>query len=303
MWSVYSDTTKSKSKTKQTLNLAKLDGIASFREVMGMRPLEEISCWKNKDRIEKLRKKHTLTHEEIAEIKTFDQTLGQVVYKGDYQAIYLDEVQRTDGSVESLEYVELNTKCRYGKFRGSLKNYREATASTEEFENDEEFGHATHLTGFHFHENGNPERITADSENAQNLVNESVRRKKPIMVFKATHEPDSEAASLEQASPRLFRNMPNYLYLIEGAPVMITRNIKDSYGIFNGAKGQFVGPAYLRKEYEVTDYETFLSSAVDENKFKTTKQVQIKLGSGKSLTLPIGTTLSRINGSECTIPT
>ena len=301
LWTTLFESEKGNSNKKPSLET--IDGPAAFRHIMGMTPMDEIPCYKNRKSIEKLREKQTLTIDEINEIKAYDQQLGQAVYKGNYQAVYLDEVQRTDGTEESRDYVTLNTKCRYGKYRGSLTEFRKLTASKEEFENDSNFAQATHLTGFHFHQEGHPGRTTADSENAQNLSDESIKRNRPIMLFKATHTPESEASSLEQASPKLFRNMRNNLYLIEGAPVIITRNIRACFGLFNGAKGEFIGPLYIRKEYQVTDFETFSASAVDKNTLKTTKQVQIKLDTGKSLTLPAGTSVSEINGADCTSDT
>ena len=240
LWTTLINKTKYRSR-KRSAKIARVDGPAVFRHIMGMKPLDEIPCMKNREKIDKLREKPTLSEDEINEIKSFDQELGRIVYKGEYLAIYLDQVQRTDGTKKSLEYVDLNTKCRYGKFRGSLKEYREATASKEEFDNDKEFSHATHLTGFHYHDDEHPERITADSSNARCLVDEAERRSKQIMLFKATHVPETKTSSLEQVSAKLFGNMPNYLNLIEGAPVMITCNINPSVGLYNGAKGEFVG--------------------------------------------------------------
>ena len=161
--------------------------------------------------------------EEIEEIKSWDQEFGRNVYKGNYQAIYLDEVQRTDGTKASLDYVKLNTKCRYGKYTlKDLDAYREATASEEEYRKDKEFAHATYLTAYHYHEDGQSDRTTVDSSNAKSLVMEAEQRNKPIMIFKATHTPESEASSLEQASAKCFQNMPNNLFLIEGAPIMLS---------------------------------------------------------------------------------
>ena len=178
MWTTDIEIKEPKSNAKKIGNYSKLDGPTAFRHVMGMKPLDEIPCMKNKNRIAKLRKKEILTQKEIEEIKSFDQELGQLAYDGKYEAIYLDEVQRTDGSKESLDYVELMTKVRYGKYTSAdMQTLREVTASEEDYKNDDMFAGATHLTAYHFYEEGQGDRTTADSANAKSLVQEAERQK------------------------------------------------------------------------------------------------------------------------------
>ena len=228
--------------------------------------------------------------------------MGQDLFKGPWLGIYLNEVKRTDGTPESLEYVKLNTRVRYGNYdQAALEKLKELTASEEEFLDERnEFASATHLTAYHFHQEGRTDITTADSSNARSLVLEAQRRNKPIMIFKATHSPDSEVASLEQESAKYFRNMPSNLYLIEGAPVIITCNINPSLSLYNGAMGEFIGPIYIQKTYEITDYEIFQSADLDQVTFRTTRQIQIKLNTGSSVTLPVGTPICEINNRVCT---
>ena len=58
------------------------------------------------------------------------------------------------------------------------------------------------------------------------------------MIFKAKHSPNSEVSSLETNSAKYFRNMPSNLYIIKGAPVMLTSNINASVDLYNGALGE-----------------------------------------------------------------
>lgn len=56
------------------------------------------------------------------------------------------------------------------------------------------------------------------------------------MVFQAIHTPESDAANLEKESPKFFQNLWNKLYVVPGAPVIITSNINPSLSLFNGAR-------------------------------------------------------------------
>ena len=40
----------------------------------------------------------------------------QYAYVGNYHAVYLDEIKRSDGSVEAQQFGELLKRVRYGKF-------------------------------------------------------------------------------------------------------------------------------------------------------------------------------------------
>ena len=42
--------------------------------------------------------------------------LNQYAYVGNYNAVYLDEIKRSDGSVEAQQVGELLKRVRYGKF-------------------------------------------------------------------------------------------------------------------------------------------------------------------------------------------
>ena len=95
------------------------------------------------------------------------------------------------------------------------------------------------------------------------------------MIFKATHTPDNEVATLEKCSAKEFQNLPSNLYLIKGAPVIITTNINPSLSLYNGAYGTFIGPIYLRKSYTIEDFQLFQSALISKTTFRTTKQIQL----------------------------
>ena len=154
----------------------------------------------------------------------------------------------------------MNKKTRYGDYDvNDLATLKRITASEAEAESPE-FASATVLTAYHYHNDEHPERISADSTNAARLVNQAETTQEPIMVFQAIHTPESDAANLEKESPKSFQNLWNKLYVIPGAPVIITSNINPSLSLFNGARGKFIGPLYLRKTYSVEDYINCIST-------------------------------------------
>ena len=53
----------------------------------------------------------------------------------------------------------------------------EVKSIMKEYENDDMFAGATHLTAHHFYEEGQGDRTTADSANAKSLVQEAERQK------------------------------------------------------------------------------------------------------------------------------
>ena len=186
------------------------------------------------------------------------------MFQGSYRAIYLDEVKRTDNSRESLEFVKLNTKVRYGKYTlPTLDALKKMIASDEEVKNNNsEWRNASQLTAYHYHSDLYPKRTNADTSNAKSLVEHSRLFNLPIMVFKATHSPESELSSLEGMSAKEFNNLSNNLYLVSGSPIILTMNLNNELSLFNGARGRFIGPIYLRHEYEVNDYSLFSQSEV-----------------------------------------
>ncbi len=273
------------------------DGITYFRHIMGMTPLEKLPHYKEREKlIQKLRNKKKLNFKEISQKEIYDQLFARLAFDGNYKAVYLDQVQRTDGSPESEELVKLSTKVRYGKYElDDLVKLKTITA-TEKDRYSAEWTNPTLLTSFHFHSDENPGRTNADSSNAKSLVDYANNSGQPIMLFDALHLPAKDTSQLQKVPAKEFRNLANKLYLIPGAPIILTVNINASVSLYNGAKGTFIGPIYLQKMYSLTDFETFLNTATSDITFRTTKSVQIKLDSGSTSVLPVGTPLTEING-------
>ena len=262
---------------------------------MGMLPLKDLPHYYE---IKKLKQRKRLNDEEKLKLETYEREFYRHLYQGKYKAIFLDEVLRTDGSKESREFVELQTGCRYGKYtHNDIMRLKEMTA-TEEETNSEEWKNATYLTAYHFHNEKSPLRTNVDSSNAKCLVENAEKCGQHIMLFKAEHLPVKEAINLEKISSKEFKNTPNNLYLMTGAPIIITENINASLSLFNGAKGKFIGPMYLPDKYSITDFDTFLSTMIDASSWSTTKPIEITLDSGKRGVLQAGAALLKINGED-----
>ena len=95
---------------------------------MAMKPLDQIEgheIWKNL-------KKNDDRYEE------YHQKVGQQVYKGKYNAIYMDEIMCTDHSLQSKEFQEIQLNGRYGNFDDeSLAKLRTLTASENDLKDPE----------------------------------------------------------------------------------------------------------------------------------------------------------------------
>ena len=111
---------------------------------------------------------------------------GQEVYVGKYNAVYMDEVMRTDYSKASEELKSIQMKCRYGNFnQDGLARLKEITATESDLRTDPEWKNRTTLTGFHYFSSLHPERSNADSKNASALIDYSTASGNGIMKFEA----------------------------------------------------------------------------------------------------------------------
>ena len=280
--------------TEESLGRMSTDGLNDFRCIMEMEPLNKIPFYNER---KKLHCKKKLSTSDMEYKKKYDQEFGKFVYDGKYKAVYLDTVKRTDGSVESAEFVKLNTKVRYGKYEhDDLIKLKKMTA-TEESIKSPEWKDATLLTAYHYFSEENPNRTNVDSSNAKNLVEESKRVNEPIMEFQAVHTPVSKVSDLQKVSAQDFHSLSNKLYLVRGAPLMLTSNINAQIGLFNGAIGKFIGPIYLEKKYSISSLDVLKDAVIDPSNFKTTEQVKIQIGNS-SVTLPVGTALTEINEED-----
>ena len=151
------------------------------------------------------------------------------------------------------------------------------------------------LTSYHFYNEKNPERTNADSSNAKSLMNHAKTSGQPTMLFEALHLPAKDTLDLQKIPPNEFQNLRYKLYLIPGAPIILTSNINNTVKLFNGSSGTFVGPLYLQKKYSLKDFATFQNTAVDVNTLKTTKPVDIFIQNGSKSVLPQGSPLTEIN--------
>ena len=284
---------------KKTGHRMSVDGLNDFRQIMRMAPLEEIPHYKERvELMKKLKKNKKLNDSEMQQKKVYDEEFGRAVYNGNFTGVFLDEVKRTDGSNESLQFINLNTKVRYGKYKQKhIQKLKEMTA-TEEMTYAPEWKNCTLLTAYHFHSEDNPNRTNADSSNAKHLIEHAKRTNEPIMVFKALHTPLSDAPTLEKLPSKEFQNLPGNLYMIPDAPLILTTNINPTVILYNGARGTFIGPLYLPKKYTITSFNLFNNAAVDSKNYKTTMQVEIKTDSGATVNLPVGTALTEINGKD-----
>lgn len=279
-----------------------LNGMINFREIMNMPPVKDFPFYKEREKLrEKIKAKKKLSNDEITLLEHYEQEYGKFVYSGSYRAVYLDEVKRTDGSVESSEFIEINTRCRYGKYTfRDLNRLAEITATEKDIQSPEwKEKKTTDLVSYHFHNEGHPNRTNVDTSNARNLVLHADKLNEPIMVFKAVHAPEGDADVLAQLSSNEFQGLSNNLYMISGAPIIITHNINASVSLYNGARATFVGPLYLPKKYIVTDFNILTDAEIDSTTLCTTKQISIKLGTGSKKGIPRGTPLVQIDGSDC----
>ena len=276
------------------------EGLLYFRDILNMLPLKQFPFHKEREKLlAKLNnKKKLLSEEEIKRLEFYEEEFGKFVYKGSFRAVYLDEVKRSDGSPESKVFIDKMIKCRYGKYTyEDLEELGKIIATDEEASRPEWKNNSTLLTSYHYYSEKNPNRTNADTPNARNLVCHAEAINEPVMLFKAVHSPEADADDLAELTSKEFHGLPNNLYLIPGAPVIITCNINATVSLYNGARATFVGPIYTIRKYSITDFDTFVKAAVSSTTFKTTKQIEIKL-SGSKKQLPRGTSLVQINGSD-----
>ena len=278
-------------------SLLSLQGINDFRHLFRMKPLTEVKGYRKLKYLS--RSKKSKYHPEYLK---YYREVGQKVYEGEYNAVYMDEVMRTDNSKASEELKSIHVGGRYGAFsEQSLSKLQSITATQSEIDNDPEWEHRTSLTGFHYHSDLNPERCTADSMNATSLVHYSNTSGRGIMKFEAIHSPAKESEKLVSLPAKEFQNIASKLYLAHGCRVILTRNINFSAGLFNGAPGKFIGPLYLPPTtYEVTSLEVVQKAGIGNDK-RTTKQIEVKvtLESKKQVVqIPKGALLSSLNGKD-----
>ena len=95
-----------------------------------------------------------------------------------------------------------------------------------------------------------------EKSNAIALTEYATESKNPIFVF--------NAEELAKEPAKKFHGLPNRLHLVHKAPIILTVNINASVGLFNGAKGDFIGPLYLPKKFEVVSFSVFQDVKLDK---------------------------------------
>ena len=94
-----------------------MEGLNAFRNLMGMLRLDLVPGY---NEINHNYKKEISVEERNAFRKAY-QKFGQYAYVGNYNAVYLDEIKRSDGSVEAQQFGELLKRVRNGNLN-ELKN-------------------------------------------------------------------------------------------------------------------------------------------------------------------------------------
>ena len=239
--------TQLKKERKKCTELS-VEGLNTFRNLMGMLRLDLVPGY---NEINHNYKKQLSVEERNAFRKAY-QTFGQYAYVGDYNAVYLDEIKMSDGSVEAQQFGELLKRVRYGKFETSdLNELKNLSATEKDVETDPAWRSKSTLTDFHFYSEEHPERSNADSRYAKALVEYSKAVNEGIMLFESIHTPAKQASKLETLNSKAFQGMANKLFLAHGSPVILTTNINPSIGLFNGSIGSFIGALYIPKSYIV----------------------------------------------------
>ena len=177
-------------------NLLSLKGMADFRSLFGMKPVTQLKGYKKVKSLSKMHNDYLKHYNEF----------GQEVYVGKYNAVYMDEVMRTDYSKASEELKSIQMKCRYGNFnQDGLARLKEITATESDLRTDPEWKNRTTLTGFHYFSSLHPERSNADSKNASALIDYSTASGNGIMKFEAIHSPPDRAEALSALSAKEFQ--------------------------------------------------------------------------------------------------
>ena len=107
-----------------------IKGMVDFRNLMGMKPVQDIEGYA---KLKSLNKKKKYD----AEYDNYHQLVGQHVYEGKYNAVYMDEVMRTDHSKLSQDLQEVQMQGRYGNFNvQSLFTLQSITATEQDLQED-----------------------------------------------------------------------------------------------------------------------------------------------------------------------
>ena len=255
VWSSMSKTEKNKDCTLESVL-----GIHEFRTLFRMGDLSSVKGFKKYNALMNLKRKKSSTHQE--DLEKAWKVFANNVYKGDYNAVYLNESNRKTDSKESEEWTTGFIKnVRYGNFHQKDIDYlRKATATKEEYTTDPAWTNKKIMCSYHYYNEKNPEKTTVDSLNMNHLIEYANQNNLPIVKIESVHLPVSKEKKLKSQSGKLFRNIPAVLGLSKGIELMLSENINPSVGLFNGANCKYVGVIYLPRCFKVKVSEKSLPS-------------------------------------------
>ena len=127
-----------------------------------------------------------------------------VALDGDYDAIYLNIIQRSTNSTTSDRYHKIMRDGKFGKVTDShIIELKEMQASQSEMENDEKFKDAQIVIALHYFNPDNSTAKTVETENIKKTFEFAKNHDNaPIVHLKALHTPFDRTSALEQLPGR-----------------------------------------------------------------------------------------------------
>ena len=235
--------------------------IQDFRTQMRLTPLSQLPNYEEcMDIITgKKQAKDDLTNQNLSRFKL-------LACKGDYLAVYLDELHRKIEDPTTEQWMTTTWEMRYGQVKSPhLQFILDNMASEADMR---KWKHPSILHGIHYFNEMYPGRENVQSDNCKSIAADFLLHNKPLMKFECYSDPPEKHNSLKNVSAKEFRNLQEFSYFCEGINVMLLSNICPPLNLFNGAIHTYVGPLYLNKVYEVKLSKQVLLRSLDGNIFK-----------------------------------
>ena len=231
------------------------------------------------------------TKEEMQDLNEYRNN----VYRGDYEVVVLKEVKRKEnGNTLANQYIDIVTEMRFGKVeRRHIEFIKKHSAKKEDLSLDPKWINRFVLMGYHFYKESHSDRTTVDSMNARGLVEFHHNTGEPIMQVEAIHNPSQLAENLKKVPAKEFENLPAILSFCKGSRVMRLQNDNPSLNLYNSAICEFVGPLYLRSQYEI---ELNTEQLKGIHNLTIDKQIDISGGD----VIPKNSKIITINGENAT---
>ena len=177
--------------------------------------LEEVRGYDGWKRNESRKVQNEVQRKEVAEF-----TLR--AYEGDYDAVYLTEVNRSiKGDPLSEEFVtKIIPSYRYGQAtERNLLRTRQIFSNSNEILTDPEFAVAKMVHALHFYSPDHPNRRNVESDNMRATFEFAKRYgNKPIVHLRSVHSPVAKASALEKFQQKSFRVYLKILLLTRECP-------------------------------------------------------------------------------------